>query len=263
MLSVALAAALSPALLCCDGYTQGWRSRVIRLPTPPECWTAILGPPSWELRWVGPSGEPERLVLAAGETRAAAELPRSGVAWVQALPAWPSAGIPAGKALPAGAIYPYGLDGDTLVLGWAGGVSAKIFEALESRGAALIARRFDWPRFEELVELGGTDPWSAPLSVLVAELSAGRFDSRRLRPPTEPVYSVVLPDSGPWVSASPFAGAWGLPEPIIGNPGPVDLVLPDPDRSMIDAAALLCGRGYLKLARSGSGFFSACVSSPP
>ena len=117
---------------------------------------------------------------------------------------------------PCGALFPWDLCGETLALGWEGGVMAVFWKELAQaeRSSAAAAERlpwyFDWPRFRELLKSGNIpeavrrNPWLADWKDIAERTVRSGFDRRRFvsRSFTE----LSIPGLGGfWIGSSPFA----------------------------------------------------------
>ena len=187
-------------------------------PDPPQAWLALLGSPHWRLEWFDGEGRRRALELSGGDFPAISP-PGDLASPVLALPFWPDLGIGPGLFRPAGAIFPFDVSGDRLVLSWSGGVEATFFLELaraagglspDGSAAARLPWNFNWPRFRRLLDDRAlndrirADPWLADWPGIAERTVQSGFDRRRLVP--EPEIPLELPlGPGPWIGASPFA----------------------------------------------------------
>ena len=191
---------------------------VTELPPLPAAWEAVLGSPRWQMEWINDQGLKETKVFSGG---GAISLHPTLVSAVSALPFWPEKGIGPGIFKPAGAIFPYDVSGNTIVLSWQCGVDAALYRYLAMTGGGLaesgeraavsrLPQYFNWPRFRLLfadpslnAELRA-DPWLADWESIAAKIAKSGFDKRRLVP--EARSSMAIPvGPGPWAGTSPFA----------------------------------------------------------
>jgi len=145
---------------------------------------------------------------------AAIYLPGTMATPVLALPFWPEKGIAPGIFRPAGAIFPFDVSGNRLILSWQGGVDAIFFmelaRATNSPSGARLPWNFNWPRFRRLFDDPAlnaeirADPWLADWPSIATRTVQSGFDRRRLVPEARTNLELPL-DPGPWVGSSPFA----------------------------------------------------------
>lgn len=182
-----LAAACLAAASC--SWFSGTARVAVRLPEPPEHWRRAF--PELEFLLVAPSGE-----SIPGGLR----LPKE--------PNWPVQAVPLARGArlrPAGALWPWDLDGQTLVLTWEHGPAAEVFAALVREGVDVTA--LDGERLlEQMAARGGEDPWVLDLSHLASRLAVGEFRVTDLRALPRRDLQLQLPPGG-WLLDSPFRPA--------------------------------------------------------
>lgn len=208
-LVVVAAALLSACGLLVDPGEQGLS---IVLPGVPPSWSA-LPDLAFEVEWLGAGGGPCRARAAPG-SRLLVDLPRGLPQAIRAR------AISGGRSLaPAGALYPFDLDGpmtgppsmdsfrdgpEELDLDWPGGYVAETAARLEAAG--LEPFRFDLARLEGEVRRRVVDPWaSLPPAEAARRLAAGSFRADALREKSR--FALSLPGPGPWAPESPLAAA--------------------------------------------------------
>jgi hypothetical protein len=213
---LALSGCGNPAIR--DEYT-------LTFPPLPEPWQELPGSLRWRLIWVDRQG-----VFQTLETDGAAAV-SPAVEWaspVLAFPWWPDRGILPGEMRPAGALSPFDIREDRLLLSWRAGAEAWFYrelaaarnpaEAAEDQantGTAADRRRpeyFDWPRFRALMDSDAVpaavraDPWRVDWQDLAARTVQSGFYRRRVV--EQAASELLLPRAtlgeGPFVSPSPF-----------------------------------------------------------
>lgn len=207
------------AVLCCPALAGCSEPALhaeygLELPVLPALWAEALGRCAWRLVWVDGDG---RRVQADADGGA---LPRvhvleAAATPVIAYPYWLERGIAPGTMKPCGAIYPLDARGGAIRLSWERGVDA-VFYAELSRwgGSQRQPHYFDWKRFRELFterkldERVCDDPWIVDWREMAIKTAASGFNSRSVVPRTTVDCSVEIPEDGPWVGVSPFAGAF-------------------------------------------------------
>jgi hypothetical protein len=123
---------------------------------------------------------------------------------------------------PAGALYPFDVDKNTLRLTWRGGVDAFFYRALEEAAAAASSSGtahplrqpgfFDWPRFRAVMASSAppeirADPWLAAWKSAAEKTIASSFRTSYIKAEERSVREVNIPHNGPWIAASPFRQA--------------------------------------------------------
>jgi len=225
--AVALCASLL-SVSCGEIFPGNASGQVPELPNPPGYWIAILGDPHWRIEWFDPEGRKRSAVLS-GTDVPTIFLPATMATPVLALPFWPEKGIPPGVFRPAGAIFPFDVSGNRLVLSWRGGVEAVFFLELAraaagglspaGNAATRLPWNFNWPRFRRLFDDPALnarirdDPWLADWPGIAERTMISGFDRRRLVPEARTAMELPL-GRGPWIGTSPFAG------PLVFEAGP-------------------------------------------
>jgi hypothetical protein len=179
---------------------------------PPPGWAALLGPPFWHIEWINREGKPESMEYG-GYGKAAAGVLLEWANPVIAYPYWPQRGLKPGVFRPAGALFPYDVQGDRLRLSWNAGVEAWFYREMLAAGASgkRDPRYFDWPRFRALLadpvihEDIRRDPWIADWPSITRRTLQSGFDRRRITAAPREDLPVTLPHGGPWMGTSPFA----------------------------------------------------------
>ncbi|MDR0636108.1 MAG: hypothetical protein LBF87_03420 [Treponema sp.] len=185
----------------------------IEFPAMPEAWRELLGEPRWRVEWISPQGAESLESSGNAPTLALIE------AWTNpiiAYPFWLEQGLGPGMMKPAGALFPFDVEGKRIRLSWQGGIEALVYRELAS--AALLANKesrqpfyFNWPRFRELLadpslnEEARSDPWLVDWKTFCLKTAQSGFDKRRIAPrETEPLL-VPLNAETYWIGSSPFA----------------------------------------------------------
>ncbi|MCL2138667.1 MAG: hypothetical protein FWH41_03955 [Treponema sp.] len=190
---------------------------VLEFPRLPEEWDMMLGSPQWKLEWTDNEGH-KKSKTVSGKTEIA--LASTWANAVIAKPFWPKKGIEAGVFKPAGAIFPFDVSGEKLILSWQGGVEAVLYDELaaaynqaNSAAKASVPRLpqyFDWARFRQLFSDSTvnadfrSDPWLADWENIAARIVQSGFDKRRLVPEARSSKTASV-NAGPWIGTSPFS----------------------------------------------------------
>jgi hypothetical protein len=182
------------------------------LPAAPSRWTELLGEPHWRLEWYDSAGNLRSAELA-GQSVAVDTLtqwPNAVLAW----PYWPEKGLAAGMFYPAGALYPFDVRGESIVLSWAGGVDAYFYREMDKVRSLNPSNRtpeyFDWKRFRAL--LGGetlgddlrADLWLADWKDIAEKTVRSGFRTSLVKAEKRIAVGIELPRDGPWIWSSPF-----------------------------------------------------------
>jgi hypothetical protein len=203
---------LTLQLACCGDLSPS--KYVLKLPNPPEIWVSLLGEPCWRVEWFAPNGQKQTADLqSAGNFEV--ELPVTWTNPVIAWPYWPAYNLNPGLFMPAGALFPFDIEENTLKLSWEAGADVVFYMELalacaNEQKPSKTPVNFDWPRFRGLFHdetLGNEvrkDPWLVNWRSVAEKTVSSSFDKRRLVP--EKTESMNLPvPSGPWYGTSPFA----------------------------------------------------------
>ena len=185
------------------------------LPDLPESW-ALLGEPDWYLEWLDSNGLIRHKTIGKGERQQIDLFPRL-VSAVTAWPFWPEKGIGKGLFKPAGALFPYDIDGERIILSWKAGLDAVFYSELAiaekkypRQKVPRFPSNFNWPKFRELFadeilnEKIIKDPWLADWRLIAEKTVQSGFDRRRMVPQLYTDLAVPVP-AGYWYSDSPFA----------------------------------------------------------
>jgi len=185
---------------------------VLVLPKPPETWVSLLGEPSWRIEWYAPNGEKQRAELQSGKNLEV-EIPVTWTNPVIAYPYWSEHNLSPGFFMPAGALFPFDVEGNTLRLSWSAGKDVVYYMELvlaNNDKSSKIPANFDWVRFRELFHDETInkdvceDPWLVGWRYVAEKTISANFDKRRLIPEKTESLNVPVP-SGPWYGTSPFA----------------------------------------------------------
>ncbi len=142
-------------LVCCGELNPS--SYTVIPPPPPEEWVSLLGGvggalPHWRLEWLDKNGTRRTADLLPGKS-AKIEIPATWANPVAAWPYWPGHNLPPGIFKPAGAIFPFDVEGDRLYLSWKAGVDTVFYWELAQasrQNTAKLPSNFDWTRFRKL-----------------------------------------------------------------------------------------------------------------
>jgi len=193
------------------------------LPDPPGHWETVLGKPHWRLEWVDEKGCWRDCSVTPG-----AEAPgiSPGPEWTTAIfawPFWPDRDLEAFMMKPAGALYPWDVSGDRILLSWEGGVEAFFWKEMAGTEHAASAAEgrlpwfFDWLRFRDLLYESENiaiavrqDPWLADWKEIARKTVQSGFDRRRIAARKCTVFTVPGM-AGFWINSSPFALPFEVP----------------------------------------------------
>ena len=203
---------------CDDLFLSGYE---LELPKLPESWVSLLGEPNWRVEWVDPGGWKQTKDIISGESLKIG-IPVTWTNPVSAWPYWPEYNLIPGIFKPAGALFPFDVNGNSLHLTWEAGPDTVFYWelALANDGNySRIPANFDWPRFRELFnglldEAVSEDPWLVDWRSIAERTVSGNFDRRRLVPEAVQLKPFPVP-AGPWYSSSPFTGPLTFE---VGNP---------------------------------------------
>jgi len=202
--------ALALQLTCCgDRFPSRF---ALVFPRAPEPWVSLLGEPHWRVEWLDPGGRRQIADIVPGGSLEI-ELPTEWANPVTARPYWPGINLFAGLFMPAGALFPFDVDGSRLCLSWEAGPDTVFYWELAQAGSPGNGKNpanFDWPRFRELFKSEdlnadvSRDPWLVDWRFAAEKTIEANFDRRRLVP--QSTVSMNIPvSSGPWYGTSPFA----------------------------------------------------------
>jgi len=209
--------ALALQLTCCgDRFSSRF---ALEFPMAPEPWVSLLGEPHWRAEWLDPGGRKQTAdVLPGGSLEV--ELPVTWTNPVTARPYWPGLNLFAGLFMPAGALFPFDVNGSRLCLSWEAGIDTVFYWELaqaDSLDNSKTPAKFDWPRFRELFQSENLnadirhDPWLVDWRFVAEKTIEANFDRRRLVP--QNTISMNIPaSSGPWYGTSPFANPLSFAE---------------------------------------------------
>ncbi|MDR2481070.1 MAG: hypothetical protein LBD07_02090 [Spirochaetaceae bacterium] len=182
----------------------------LETPPVPAVWLETLGTPCWRFEWMENSG---RLVRKNSDlsSYSGAEILQHCTNPILAFPYWPQSGVVAGVMKPAGALFPFDVQGGTIKLSFQGGVDAVFFcELAAQQNNKRLPQNFDWMRFralridKKINEEAWRDPWIVDWKELAEKTSESGFYSQRIKP-RETVDSIIcIPADGPWFGTSPF-----------------------------------------------------------
>jgi hypothetical protein len=185
---------------------------VLELPKPPESWVLILGEPCWLIEWIAPDGQNKRAELTNGRNFEV-EIPVTWTNPVIAWPYWPEHRLVSGVFMPAGALFPFDVEKDTVHLSWEAGKDAVFYRELalaDGQNPVKIPANFDWLRFRELFSAETLskevceDPWLVNWQYIAEKTISANFDRRRLVPEKTESKTIPVPP-GRWYGTSPFA----------------------------------------------------------
>jgi len=218
-----LVLALALQLTCCgDNFTSG--QYALEFPQAPQPWLSLLGEPHWRVEWFAPDGRRQIAdVLPGGSLQI--EIPVTWTNPITARPYWPGHNLIAGLFMPAGALFPFDVSGNSLCLSWEAGPDAVFYRELANyigqtkagQDRSKNPANFDWPRFRELFQSEdlnaavSRDPWLVDWRFVAEKTVGANFDRRRLVPQAADSMSIPVP-SGPWYGTSPFAAPLSFAE---------------------------------------------------
>ncbi|MDR2702049.1 MAG: hypothetical protein LBB72_06440 [Spirochaetaceae bacterium] len=187
----------------------------VKLPAAPSLWKELLGEPHWRLEWYDPSGKLHSTRFAgqgaanAGKIAVLTQWPSAVLAW----PYWPEKALAPGMFYPAGALYPFDVRGESIVLSWTRGVDAYFYREMDKLRSLNQSNRtpehFDWERFrsllrEEAPEDLRADPWLADWKDIAEKTVSSGFRKSLIKAEKRIVIRTTLPHNGPWIWSSPF-----------------------------------------------------------
>jgi len=208
-------ALLALFITCCEDASIQSSYRPF-LPELPDHWKEMLGDAHWYVQWVDYKDLWREKHLSPGHS-----LPELSplMEWstpVLAWPYWPDQGLLPGMMRPAGALFPWDIDGDTIIVSWEGGIDAFFWKELSRAdrasqgGEKRLPWYFNWKRFRELLQgdlLSETvqgDLWNADWKYIAERTVQSGFDRRRIT--AQKGAKLVIPNAdGYWINSSPFA----------------------------------------------------------
>ena len=185
------------------------------LPALPSIWQEIIGEAHWRLEWIDQNGKWSVWEGKEGfpDLSPIQEWTTPVLAW----PFWPEAGLFPGQMSPAGALFPWDVRDNRLVISWKAGIDAFFWkelsdknELLKSSGTPRLPWLFDWPRFRELMKSENIpaevrlDPWLADWQEIARKTTESGFDQRRIRAAARTVLSVFPCQDNLWTGYSSF-----------------------------------------------------------
>ena len=189
-----------------------------QMPETPRAWVQIAGTPHWRLEWLDKNMKWQVREGTGGFNGIA--LTQEWTVPVFAWPYWPEKGISPGQFSPAGALFPWDVQGNKIMLTWKAGTDAFFWREMArninvwvSAGTPRYSWYFDWPRFRELMESENIpaevrqDPWLADWKEIALKTVEMGFDRRRIKPQTRTILP-INPDpslSRFWAGYSAFA----------------------------------------------------------
>ena len=183
----------------------------LQLPPSPASRTELLGKCQWRLEWYDTEGKLRQTELTGNSAtiRILSEWPSAVLAW----PHWPEKGLAAGLFYPAGAIFPFDVSGDNIILCWESGAEAYFYRELDKARSLHSTNRvpeyFDWKRFrtilrKEAPEEVRTDPWLVNWKDIAEKTIRSGFRTTYIRADTRTGTEITIPHTGPWLGSSPF-----------------------------------------------------------
>ncbi|MDR0324284.1 MAG: hypothetical protein LBI12_07545 [Treponema sp.] len=184
----------------------------LEFPEVPEPWVKLLGEPHWRLEWLSLDGKKQSKVIFPGES-AEIEVPAIWTNPVSAFPYWPDYNLIPGYFKPAGALFPFDIAREKLLLSWKAGPDTIFYWELaffNEHNSSKNPANFDWPRFRELFETDvlneavRKDPWLVDWHYVAKKTIEANFDRRRIVPQKTESLNIPAP-AGLWYGNSPFA----------------------------------------------------------
>jgi len=183
----------------------------LEFPELPVSWTQLFGSPVWRVEWVDPGGQKQKIDILSGSNMEI-DIPVTWPNPVTAWPYWPHLNLLPGFFKPAGALFPFDVNGNCLPLTWKAGPDTVFYWELALANEGNLSRipaNFDWPRFRELFKeetmnkAVREDPWLVNWSFVAERTIANGFDRRRLVPESAELREIPVSD-GYWHGTSPF-----------------------------------------------------------
>jgi hypothetical protein len=198
---------LALCLVCCTDHLTV--SYPLQFPQPPDMWLFLLGKPHWRVEWFNSNGEKQKADVPPGRGLTV-NVPGTWTNPVTAWPYWPQYGLIPGHFKPAGALFPFDVHQEKLIVRWKAGPDVVLFNGLADAGNnARAPEHFDWPRFRELFEgekineAIRKDPWLVDWKAFAEKTAQSGFDQRRIVLQKRETISIPTA-SGPWYGSSPF-----------------------------------------------------------
>jgi hypothetical protein len=217
MMFTSMVLALAFLFACCtDRFPSSY---ILELPQMPSAWVSLLGEPHWRVEWVSPGGQKQIEDFPPGSLSGLEiEIPVTWPNPVTAWPYWPAFSLLPKIFKPAGALFPFDVSDDRLLLSWEAGPDTVFYWELVNavsaigynKGDSRIPINFDWPRFRELFEAEALDeavcedPWLVNWRTLAERTIESNFDRRRIVPEEIELKHFPVP-VGLWYGVSPFA----------------------------------------------------------
>jgi len=229
---------------CADRFPSSYK---LEFPETPEPWVSLLGEPHWRLEWLNADGEKQVKICPPrdSQNKIELELPVTWTNPVTAWPYWPEHNLFQGQFKPAGALFPFDVNGDYLNLSWEAGHDTVFYWELalaNEKDYSKVPANFDWVRFRELFtaktlsEAVCEDPWLPDWRYIAEKTITSGFDRRRIT--AEAAVPVSIPVfEGPWYGTSPFA------KPVLAEKGEIPVF---PVRS--DVNVWISGSGILRIS---------------
>jgi hypothetical protein len=216
MKTLMYALAVTVLVSCESSFSDSYR---LSLPVVPASWAAVLGDPAWRIEWINADGERERIDCNSGSAPVITVM-QEWITPVIAYPYWPGRNLVPDTMKPAGALFPFDMADEQLVLTWEAGIDAVLYYEMvrhvgeETTGGAFsrLPFYFNWPGFRDLLQSGNikeavqADPWQADWNTLAARFIQSGFDRRAIVQQVQQEIDVPVP-AGTWVGTSPFAPA--------------------------------------------------------
>ena len=199
------------------------------LPELPPHWEEIPAKPHWRLQWIGDTWHWQEKDISPGQEVPNLHLGQEWQTPVIAWPFWPELNLLPGIMKPCGALFPWDIRGEKIILDWEGGVIAIFWkemaaaERLTKTSAGRPPWFFDWLRFRELLSSDNIpaavreDLWLPDWKSIAEKTINSGFDRRRIV--SRSFSELSIPGlGGQWIGSSPFAAAFDA-----GDSGPLVL----------------------------------------
>ena len=200
----------------------------VQFPSSPAYRTEVLGKNHWKLEYYDSAGNFFQKEVPGNAARVEINVLQK---WPNAILAWPywpdvtgqgaandslspARGLAAGFFYPAGAIFPLDVAGDTIILSWEAGAEAYFYREMDkaqefNTGTNRSPEYFDWKRFRSLLRENADfelkhDPWLADWKDIAERTVLSGFRQSFVRKEVRTGTEIIVPHTGPWLSASPF-----------------------------------------------------------